>query len=368
MSGYDLPAGFAKNYEIIKQNYYQRINDLNERMKLARKDKVWGNLSEIRNEKVFYKLFGEKIIKEADESIKRLKCPEFKDALKRVTGEKVLKDKLNKADEEMFISVLKVYANALNDSVRLTNEELMKVYGNGLFMDFKHIKELADSSLSSKLTQTLIAQIEYRECVDKADYLFTVSYKKFRNDGFLEADDINKHSYTVRDEGIPENYTVDDKCFDFDFSDLENYAQEIINNYSYMYVKAPSMDFSLPFLVPDEDGGSKISALLDYDNVISINDLSDTKMMSEILHIDEPSTLLEASYETAISEPAYDSNKLNPDEKYIDIHRVLSVDLDSFFKDGYKGLNDAFEKKDKGIPFIKAKTTKAVKQSFDRAN
>ena len=43
-------------------------------------------------------------------------------------------------------------------------------------------------------------------------------------------------------------------------------------------------------------------------------------------------------------------------------------DLDSFFKDGYKGLNDAFEKKDKGIPFIKAKTTKAVKQSFDRAN
>ena len=251
MSGYDLPAGFAKNYEIIKQNYYQRINDLNERMKLARKDKVWGNLSEIRNEKVFYKLFGEKIIKEADESIKRLKCPEFKDALKRVTGEKVLKDKLNKADEEMFISILKVYANALNDSVRLTNEELMKVYGNGLFMDFKHIKELADSSLSSKLTQTLIAQIEYRECVDKADYLFTVSYKKFKNDGFLEADDINKHSYTVRDEGIPENYTVDDKCFGFDFSDLENYAQEIINNYSYMYVKAPSMDFSLPFLVPD---------------------------------------------------------------------------------------------------------------------
>lgn len=368
MSGYDLPAKFAKNYEIIKQNYYQRINDLNERMKLARKDKVWGNVSEIRNEKVFYKLFCEKIIKEADESIKRLKCPEFKDALKRVTGEKVLKDKLNKADEEMFISILKVYANALNDSVRLTNEELMEVYGNGLFMDFKHIKELADSSLSSKLTKTLIAQIEYRECVDKADYLFTVNYEKFKNYGFLETDDINKHSYTVRDEGIPENYTVDDKCFGFDFSGLENYAQEIINNYSYMYVKAPSMDFSLPFLVPDEDGGSKISALLDYDNVISINDLSDTKMMSEILHIDEPSTLLEASYETAISEPAYDSNKLNPDEKYIDIHRVLSVDLDSFFKDGYKGLNAAFEKKDKGIPFIKAKTTKAVKQSFDRAN
>lgn len=127
-----------------------------------------------------------------------------------------------------------------------------------------------------------------------------------------------------------------------------------------MYVKAPSMDFSLPFLVPDEDGGSKISALLDYDNVISINDLSDTKMMSEILHIDEPSTLLEASYETAISEPAYDSNKLNPDEKYIDIHRVLSIDLDSFFKDGYKVLNDAFGKRIKAFLLLKQKRQKPL--------
>ena len=57
MSGYDLPAGFAKNYEIIKSNYYQRLNDLDERMKLARNDKVWGNVSEIKNEKVLYKTF-----------------------------------------------------------------------------------------------------------------------------------------------------------------------------------------------------------------------------------------------------------------------------------------------------------------------
>lgn len=368
MSGYDLPAKFTKNYEIIKSNYYQRLNDLDERMKLARNDKVWGNVSEIKNEKVLYKTFCENLIKEAGESIKRLNCPEFKDALKRVTGGKVLRDELNKADEEMFISILRIYVNALNDSVRLKNEELMKVYGGGLFMDFKHIKELADSSLSSKLTKTLIAQIEYRECVDKADYLFTVNYGKFRNDGFLETDDIDKYSHIVRDEDVPENYTVDDKCFDFDFSNLENYAQKIIDNYSYMYVKAPTMDFSLPFLVPDEDGGSEVSALLDYNNVVFVNNLADTRMMSEILYMDEPSTLLEASYETAISEPAYDSNKLNPDEKYINIRRVLSVDLDGFFKDGYKKLNDEFEKKNKGIPFIKAKINKNVKQSFDRVN
>ena len=102
MSGYDLPAKFAKNYEIIKQNYYQRINDLNERMKLARKDKVWGNVSEIRNEKVFYKLFCEKIIKEADESIKRLKCPEFKDALKRVLGKMGHSERIG---EDLYVNV-----------------------------------------------------------------------------------------------------------------------------------------------------------------------------------------------------------------------------------------------------------------------
>lgn len=96
MSGYDLPAGFAKNYEIIKSNYYQRLNDLDERMKLARNDKVWGNVSEIKNEKVLYKTFCENLIKEAGESIKRLNCPEFKDALKRVTGEKVLRINLIK--------------------------------------------------------------------------------------------------------------------------------------------------------------------------------------------------------------------------------------------------------------------------------